>query len=607
MNNITIQKEDVNSHFQGHWEDVFSHYSEIKSSAGLHHKIVCPFHSDSDPSLSFRSDTGLWKCFGCGASGDAFTFYGLLKGLTDFKEILQGITSDFNIPVSGSGYRSTKPVGKSSNKTKSKIVAVYDYGKFQSVRKEPGPNGKRKTFLQRRPDGNGGFIYNMEGVQRILYREAEVHQAELVLIPEGEQKVDNLRKLGFTATTNIGGAGKWIDDYNDSVAGKDVVLLPDADDPGRRHVEKVARSIHGVARSVKVLELPGLKEKQDVSDWIEAGGTKEELEKLISECPEWEPAKASDRKGLDSCVVDFKDLLQMDIPKRVKLFDWLPEGGIVMVYGGRGIGKTFFSLSLAGSLASGSPFLKWGVPTKMVGALIIDGEMALNDLRSRLTDLLIKQPEKPLKIISSEVAFARTERDINLVDDEQRKDLLTVLDADKEIRLVVIDNISCLFSGIRESSKDDWEQVTPWLLAMRRRGVAVLLVHHAGKGGDQRGTSGREDLLDTVIRLERVHGRPNDGARFIVRFTKSRGTYGDTIEPFEAALDLNSRELWTWKKLEESNYERMLALAAEGISSVTDMAEELNITKGMVSRLKKKGIDQGDLIQSKEIKLAGLP
>jgi RecA/RadA recombinase len=307
------------------------------------------------------------------------------------------------------------------------------------------------------------------------------------------------------------------------------------------------------------------------------------------------------RKGLDACVIGFDELLKMDTPERAMLLPWLPEGGIVMVYGGRGIGKTFFTLSLAASASSGAPFLKWGEPSKTVGVLIVDGEMALSDLRSRLTALLIRKPIEPVMIISSEVAFAKTERDINLVDGAQRNDILSILDGNKEIRLVIIDNISCLFSGIRESSKDDWEQITPWLLAMRRRGVAVVLVHHAGKGGDQRGTSGREDLLDTVIKLDPVNGSSNDGARFIVKFTKSRGAYGDDVKAFEASLDLDSNELWSWRQVEESNYERMLSLAGEGVSSVTDMAEELGITKGTVSKLKKKGIDAGDLAKGSTI------
>ena len=283
---ITIQKADVNSYFGGHWQDFFSHYAEIKSSAGLYHKIVCPFHDDKDPSLSFRSDTGLWKCFGCKKSGDAFKFYGLMKGVSEFPEILKGIGQNFGINGSGSS------AGKSSGankKEKSCIVATYDYTDekgnllFQVVRFKP------KDFRQRRPDGKGGWIWNMDGVQRVLYRLSEVLQAELVLCPEGEKDVDNLREKGFTATTVPGGAEKWLDAYNKALAGKDVVLLPDSDEVGFEHVQKIAASLNGVARSIKVLELPGLKEKQDVSDWIQAGGTKEELEKMIAECPPWEP------------------------------------------------------------------------------------------------------------------------------------------------------------------------------------------------------------------------------------------------------------------------------------------------------------------------------
>jgi hypothetical protein len=595
-NNLTTKAGDVKEYFQGRWRDFFSHYMEPKNGKGDEYQARCPLHDDSDPSFSFNDKTGQCYCFGCKFGGDAFQFYGKIKGVASFPEIVKGIAGDFGIPGIG------KKTGSG------RLVETYDYTNEegdllnQVVRMEP------KSFRQRRPDGQGGYIWNMKNVEPVLYRLPEVLQADQVCVAEGEKDADNLSSLGMVATTNVGGAEKWRAEYSESLKDKDIVILPDNDEPGRKHGQKVARMLHGSAKSVKVIQLPGLPEKGDVSDWIEAGGTKDALQKLIDQADGWEPgAETADhdehRTGLDACVVGFTELLKMDIPERIKIFPWLPEGGIVMVYGGRGIGKTFFTLSLAGSVSTGVHFLKWGQPSKRVGVLIVDGEMALSDLRSRLTALLIKQPVKPVMIISSEVAFAKTDRDINLVDSAQRNDILSILDENKEIRLVIIDNISCLFSGIRESSKDDWEQITPWLLAMRRRGVAVVLVHHAGKGGDQRGTSGREDLLDTVIRLERVHGAFNDGARFIVRFTKSRGAYGDEVEPFEASLDLEADELWTWRKLEESNYERMIALARDGVSTVTDMAEELGITKGSVSKLKKKGIDTGDLAKGSTIKL----
>jgi len=286
MNNLSIQKADVNSHFQGHWDDFYSHYMEIKSTAGKWNKCLCPLHDDTSPSLSFNGETGRFKCFGCNESGDAFHFYKLTHGLSSFPEVLQGICQDFGI--NGSGSRST-----TAKKNKSQIVATYDYEDengsllFQVVRFDP------KDFRQRRPDGKGGHIWNMEGVRRVPYRLSEVLQADLVLVPEGEKDVDNLRELGFTATTTAGGAEKWRPEYNDYFSGRDVVLLPDNDDPGRRHIEKIANSLKGVAMSIKVLQLPGLPDKGDVSDWIKAGGTKEDLEKMIAEAPEWEQGEDS--------------------------------------------------------------------------------------------------------------------------------------------------------------------------------------------------------------------------------------------------------------------------------------------------------------------------
>src|SRR5690606_4728186 len=101
--------------------------------------------------------------------------------------------------------------------------------------------------------------------------------------------VDNLRALGFTATTNPMGAGKWRDEYSESLRGAHAVILPDNDEPGRQHAERVARSLYGVAASVRVLALPDLPEKGDVSDWLKNGGTAEELRAMIEAAPEWEP------------------------------------------------------------------------------------------------------------------------------------------------------------------------------------------------------------------------------------------------------------------------------------------------------------------------------
>src|SRR5262249_19482085 len=131
---------------------------------------------------------------------------------------------------------------RSGNNGSSETVATYGYtdeaGKllFQCVRFAP------KRFRQRQPDGKGGWIWNIEGVRRVLYRLPEVIAASTLCVAEGEKDCDNLTKLGFIATTNPLGAGKWRDDYGETLRGKDVVIFGDADEPGEAHVQQLIES-----------------------------------------------------------------------------------------------------------------------------------------------------------------------------------------------------------------------------------------------------------------------------------------------------------------------------------------------------------------------------
>lgn len=184
---------------------------------------------------------------------------------------------------------------------KSPIVAAYNYCDanrnllFQVCRTAD------KRFFQRRPDGKGGWLNGLGGIQPVLYRLPEVLQAlkqgETIFIPEGEKDVDNLARLGLAAATSPMGAGKWRKDYSDWLKDANVVILPDNDEPGRKHAQQAAKSLYGKAASVKVLELPGLPEKGDISDWLAAGGTREELLELAAEAPEWEPEQEKEKSS----------------------------------------------------------------------------------------------------------------------------------------------------------------------------------------------------------------------------------------------------------------------------------------------------------------------
>ncbi|MDX1964328.1 MAG: hypothetical protein SFX18_14340 [Pirellulales bacterium] len=182
-------------------------------------------------------------------------------------------------------------------------VATYDYrdesGKllFQVVRYDP------KGFNQRKPKTGGGWDWSVKGVRVVPYRLTELpaDPTQTVYICEGEKDADNLAKIGIVATCNAGGAGKWTPQHAEYLRGRRVIVLPDNDDAGRKHAKLVCHSLHGLADTVRIVELPGLPPKGDVTDWLNSGGTKADLERLADAAPVWVPteqtAKLDDAKA----------------------------------------------------------------------------------------------------------------------------------------------------------------------------------------------------------------------------------------------------------------------------------------------------------------------
>ena len=178
-----------------------------------------------------------------------------------------------------------------------RIVATYDYFAadgvllYQVVRLDP------KDFRQRKPDGAGGWSWKLGDVVRVPYRLPELlaaDPAETVFVVEGEKDVDRLRAMGLVATCNAGGAAKpgqrskWPAGFREFFAGRDVVILPDNDEPGEAHAASVANNLTdgGTAvRSVRIVRLPSLPPKGDVSDWIADGGDVVSLRRLVDQAP----------------------------------------------------------------------------------------------------------------------------------------------------------------------------------------------------------------------------------------------------------------------------------------------------------------------------------
>jgi putative DNA primase/helicase len=287
------------------------------------------------------------------------------------------------------------------------------------------------------------------------------------------------------------------------------------------------------------------------------------------------------------CTYNAEELLTADLPERETILDpILAREGLAMLYGPRGLGKTFVVLGLAWAAASGAAFLKWQA-RRPHRVLYVDSEMPAADLKKRLAMLGSAPPT--LRFTMAALSPA------GLPDLGTRagRELLERCWPEPP-ELLVLDNLSSMV-GMVNGDPDSWNGLQAWLLDLRRRGMAVLLVHHAGKDGTQRGTSRREDALDLVLALRRPPGYvPADGARFEVHFEKARGLFGDAADPFEARLvtDGNGLTRFQHQPLAATRFERAVALFQAGLS-LSEAAAEPSLSKSTCYRLRQRAVEMG--------------
>ena len=245
----------------------------------------CPNHDDQHPSLSLNPQKNVWFCGPCGKGGTAWQLAAFIAGVDPGdKAAVKAWLKERGL-LSGKSPRAKRGAGY-------EIVETYNYLDTQGracLRKHRlEAEGKEKTFEWEHLEQNE-WVKGRGGLQPALYRSNEIKNAVCVQIHEGERKVNKAFDLGFFATCIPDGAKSWSHEYANKFTGKHVSISPDNDDTGRTCAHITAADIFGCAMSVRIVNLPGLKEKGDIVDWLASGGTREQLEKIIAETPEWKP------------------------------------------------------------------------------------------------------------------------------------------------------------------------------------------------------------------------------------------------------------------------------------------------------------------------------
>jgi putative DNA primase/helicase len=292
----------------------------------------------------------------------------------------------------------------------------------------------------------------------------------------------------------------------------------------------------------------------------------------------------------DAAVYAFGDFKILNIPPRQLLMGrWMKEGDTGFIYGERGAGKTWLVDALAAALSSGRELFDWKT-VEAVNVLFVDGEMAYDDSRDRLAGL--GSSDTALYLLHHETLFAQTGLVLNLADERIQR-IVTEICERRAIKVMILDNLSCLCSGVKENEALDWEKILPWILDLRRRRVTVIFVHHAGVSGRMRGTTKREDHALWVLRVEETKGRAagEEGASFDVIFKKQRNSSAiewNVKASFKTEADGSVSIGWEGLSFEGKIFE----LIKDGLTSASDIAEELGVAKSTVSKTVKRLIDK---------------
>lgn len=522
-------------------KDILSRLEGVKGYGGQY-TARCPAHADTHQSLSVaQGEDGriLLKCHaGC--------------HVEDIVRAMGLQTKDL--------YPEAAPAGKP------RIMATYTYPTgAQKLRRSD------KSFSWRRPDGKGGWIYNRQGLPHSLYVAGEL-APPVVMVVEGEKDADNLHAQGYNAVSGEDGAGpgKWRREYSEQLRGLPVCVLGDNDDVGRAYARETAAALHGVAKSVRLLDLstvwPEIPEHGDISDLITAKGPDDACEllaKLERGMPEWEPP-LPDSEAENIChsyehgsidggqppkevrplvMISAPELQKAQLPPVKFLVEGILPAGTSILSAASKIGKSWLELDMGLSIAARARFL--GHSTNQCGVLYLALEDSYHRLQNRMNKVLGGRPA-PAQFYFSTAAPKLDDGLLDTLDDHLKRFTDT--------KLIIIDTLQKIRGQAlpREGAyAQDYREMETVKAFMDARGVSVKFVHHNRKMRDDddpfnmiSGTNGIMGAADTIWTITKAK-RLDDEAT--LHITGRDVEQSDTVIRFD-------KESWTWKPMGSADW-----------------------------------------------------
>lgn len=449
-----------------------------------------------------------------------------------------------------------------------KAVATWDYLDeqggliFQVVRMENGLIGKdgkpEKSYRQRKPDQSksGGWDWSTKGVRQVPYRLPELLEAAasdyIIFVVEGEKAADRLIDLGVPATTNARGAGKWPEELNQFFSGCRVVVLPDNDpqaahkdgrlkfhDDGRPvfvgqdHANAVAGKLLGVAKDVRVLPLPDLPLKGDIVDWLDAGGTTDDLYTLANKAPKFEAEPYRSK---------FSAVSWANLDEPGPEHEWLIKGVITrgetsMVAGPSKSGKSFFVIDIGLAVARGTSWM--GRPVLKGGVIYQAGEGS-RGIKKRLRAYrrehgLLPADDIPFVLLPARLDLYNSIDHTEAFIDEAKYWASTF---SVPLELIVIDTWATATPGANENDGKDVSIVLERAARIAREtGASVLIVHHMNADGAKvRGHTSILANLENVLIVRQVEGLRDDDGRQLRRAVVDKNKDGEGGTEFNFVL-----------------------------------------------------------------------